>query len=134
MPFVSDIVDFWTAEYDLSPESLAPKQKSARAGATESPPAGPVQSSGGRRKWTFTARQGQFLAFIHLYRKLHRRGPAESDLRAYFGVTAPAVHGMVVKLEELGLITREAGVARSMRVAVPAEQLPELEETDGPPW
>ncbi|MBN9121402.1 MAG: MarR family transcriptional regulator [Planctomycetes bacterium] len=71
---------------------------------------------------------------MHLYRKLHRRGPAESDLRAFFRVTAPAVHGMVVKLEELGLITREPGVARSIRVAIPAEQLPELEATDGPPW
>ena len=40
----------------------------------------------------------------------------------------------VVKLEELGLITREPGVARSMQVAVPAEKLPELEGTDGPPW
>jgi hypothetical protein len=31
---------------------------------------------------------------------------------------------MVVKLEELG----------SIRVAVSAEQLPELEDTNGPPW
>lgn len=134
IPFVRDIIDFWTAEYDLSPESLAPKLKAARAGTTEPPPAGPAESSRAHRKVTFTARQGQFLAFIHLYRKLHRRGPAESDLRAFFRVTAPAVHGMVVKLEELGLITREPGVARSMRVTVPADQLPELEATDGPPW
>jgi len=41
---------------------------------------------------------------------------------------------MVAKLEELGLITREAGVARSMRVVVAAEHLPELEDTAGPPW
>lgn len=27
---------------------------------------------------TFTHRQGQFLAFIHLYRRLHRQGQAES--------------------------------------------------------
>jgi len=32
-------------------------------------------------KARFTYRQGQFLAFIHLYRKLHRRGPAELDMR-----------------------------------------------------
>jgi hypothetical protein len=134
IPFVRDIVDFWTAEFDLSPESLAPRQKSAKTGAAEAPPSGPAGSSRDRRAATFTARQGQFLAFIHLYRKLHRRGPSESDLRAYFRVTPPAVHGMVVKLEELGLITREPGVARSMRVAIPAERLPELEATDGPPW
>ena len=83
---------------------------------------------------SFTPRQGQFLAFIHLYRKLHRRGPAEADLVTFFRVTPPAAHGMVVKLEELGLITREAGVARSMRVAIPAESLPELDDVAGPPW
>jgi hypothetical protein len=134
IPFVRDIIDFWTAEYDLSPDSLAPKQKAAKTEDTTASPADPVEPSRDRRKATFTARQGQFLAFIHLYRKLHRRGPAESDLRTFFRVTAPAVHGMVVKLEELGLITKEPGVARSMRVAIPAERLPELEATDGPPW
>jgi len=56
-------------------------------------------------------RQGQFLAFIHLYRKLHRRGPGELDMVKFFRVTPPSVHGMIVKLEELGLISREAGVA-----------------------
>ena len=133
IPFVRDIVDFWTAEYDLSPDLLAPKQNSAKTKATEAPPAGPAESGRDRRKLTFTPRLGQFLAFIHLYRKLHHRGPAESDLRAYFGVTAPAVHGMVVKLEELGLITREPGVARSMRVAVPRNGSPNWKPPTGRP-
>ena len=31
---------------------------------------------------------------------------------------------MVVKLEELGLISRESGVARSARVAIPEEEIP----------
>jgi len=99
-----------------------------------SPPKETATKRKGRTMVTFTPRQGQFLAFVHLYRKLHRRGPAEADLVAFFRVTPPSVHGMVVKLDELGLITREPGVARSMRVAVPAESLPELEDTDGPPW
>ena len=46
----------------------------------------------------------------------------------------PAVHGMVVKLEQLGLITREPGVARSVRLAIPEEEIPELEDVEGPPW
>ena len=83
---------------------------------------------------TFTHRQGQFLAFIHLYRRLHRRGPAELDMVQYFRVTPPSVHGMVVKLEELGLITREPGVPRSARVAIPEEEIPRLEAVEGPPW
>jgi len=75
----------------------------------------------------------QFLAFIHLYRQLHRQGPAETDLVKFFGVTPPSVHGMVVKLEELGLVTRERGVPRSVRVAVPEEEIPPLEDVAGQP-
>jgi SOS-response transcriptional repressor LexA len=82
---------------------------------------------------TFTHRQGQFLAFIHLYRKLHRRSPAELDIARYFRLTPPAVHGMIVKLDELGLITREPGMARSIRVAIPPAEVPELEDVEGPP-
>lgn len=126
LPFVRDVVEFWMSEYGLTAESLTPVPK-----ATSKPDKPPMKSSS---QVEFTPRQGQFLAFIHLYRKLHRRGPAEMDLRAFFRDTPPSVHGMVVKLEELGLITREPGVARSVRVAVPTEQLPELEEVAGPPW
>ncbi len=126
LPFVQDVVEFWMTEYGLTAESLTPAPQAA-----SKPDKPPMKSSS---QAEFTPRQGQFLAFIHLYRKLHRRGPAETDLRAFFRVTPPSVHGMVVKLEELGFITREPGVARSVRVAVPAEQLPELEEVAGPPW
>ncbi len=81
----------------------------------------------------FTHRQGQFLAFIHRYCKLHRRSPAETDFREYFRLTPPSVHSMIVKLDELGLITREPRVARSIRLAIPPEEIPELEDVDGPP-
>lgn len=83
---------------------------------------------------TFTHRQGQFLAFIHLYRLLHKRGPAETDMVTFFRVTPPSVHQMVVKLEGLGLITRESGVPRSARVAIPDEESPALEAVEEPPW
>jgi Mn-dependent DtxR family transcriptional regulator len=83
---------------------------------------------------TFTHRQGQFLAFIHLYWLLHKRGPAELDMVKFFRVTPPSVHQMVVKLEELGLITREPGIARSARIAIPPEEVPTLEPVEGPPW
>ena len=84
---------------------------------------------------TFTHRQGQFLAFIYWYTKLHRRCPAELDMvRFTFGMTPPSVHSMVVKLHELGLITREPGQARTIRVAIPKEEIPELEDVEGPPW
>ena len=76
----------------------------------------------------FTQKQGQYLAYIHLYRRLHRQGPAEGDIARNFRVSPPTVHQMIVKLEELGLITREPGVARSMRVAIPTSEIPELED------
>ena len=86
------------------------------------------------KKASFTHRQGQFLAFIHLSRRMHRRGPGELDLVRFFCITPPSAHSMVVKLDELGLITREPGVARSARVAIPEEEIPALEEVEGPPW
>ncbi len=92
------------------------------------------RGEGKQEKAPFTSRQGQFLAFIHLYRKLHRRGPSEVEMARFFRLTPPAVHLMVVKLDELGLITRQAGVARSVEVAVSAEQIPALEDVEGPPW
>ena len=134
LPLVQDIIDFWTTEYALTPELLtpAPKVAETRVASSSLTEAGTKRKD--RPKATFTPRQGQFLAFIHLYRKLHRRGPAETDLVKFFRVTPPAAHGMVVKLEELGLITREAGVGRSMRVVFPTETLPELEDVAGLPW
>jgi len=75
----------------------------------------------------FTPKQGQYLAFIHLYSKLNRQPPAEADMQRYFGTSAPTVHSMVVRLEERGLISRERGKARTIRVLIDPKQLPELE-------
>ena len=77
-------------------------------------------------KPAFTTRQGQFLAYIHLYRKLHGEGPSELDMVRFFHVTPPSVHDMIVRLEELGLVVREPGVARSVRVAIPPHEIPDL--------
>jgi Mn-dependent DtxR family transcriptional regulator len=76
---------------------------------------------------SFTKLQGQYLAFIALYTKLHRRPPAEANLQEYFGVTPPSVHNMVITLERHGLIARTPGRARSIEVLVPHDQLPTLE-------
>ena len=78
----------------------------------------------------FTAKQGQYLAFIHLYRKLHRQGPSEAEVCEYFRVSAPTAHQMIVTLEGKSLVTREAGVPRSVRVAVPAGDLPDLDDDE----
>ncbi len=75
----------------------------------------------------FTARQGQYLAFIYHYTKVNRRAPAEADIQWYFSVSAPTVHQMVVALEAAGHLERTPGVARSVRVLVPPAELPLLE-------
>jgi hypothetical protein len=36
---------------------------------------------------TFTPKQGQYLAYIHLYTRLHRRSQAETDMQQYFRVS-----------------------------------------------
>jgi len=56
------------------------------------------------RAKTFTPKQGQYLAYIHLYTRLHRRPPAETDIQEYFRVTPPSVHQMIVTLERAGFI------------------------------
>ena len=74
----------------------------------------------------FTEKQGQYLAFIYAYTKLNRRPPAEADMQAYFKVTPPSVHRMVLELEQRGLIRRTPGAARSIELLVSAEDLPIL--------
>jgi repressor LexA len=85
------------------------------------------QKEVGSRVAEYTKKQGQYLAFIYYYTKIHRRPPAEADMQRYFRVTPPTVHQMVLRLEEKGLITREPGKARTIRVVLPAEELPGLE-------
>jgi len=78
-----------------------------------------------QRRWTDL--QGQYLAFIHMYTKVNGVAPAEADMQRYFRVTPPSVHRMVVALAEAHLIERIPGKARSIRVALPIEEIPILE-------
>lgn len=75
----------------------------------------------------YTPKQGQYLAFMHYYTKIHRQAPAEGDLQRYFKVTAPTVHRMVVILEDRGFIERSAGQPRSIRLLIGRDELPDLE-------
>ena len=80
-----------------------------------------------------TARQGQYLAFIHAYRRLHGRAPAEADIQRFFRISPPSVHQMIRKLEQAGLISRQPGVARSITLTIDAKALPELEPRHNQP-
>ena len=75
----------------------------------------------------FTAKQGQYLAFIHTYVLLNRQPPAEADFQRFFCVTPPSVHQMIVQLERLGFIRRTPRQARSIELLVPDDDLPRLQ-------
>lgn len=74
----------------------------------------------------FTAKQGQYLAFIWAYSQINRRAPAEVDFQRYFKVTAPSVHQMLKTLDQLGLIDKQPGIARSIQLLVAPQELPIL--------
>jgi len=74
----------------------------------------------------FTEKQGQYLAFIWTYGLLNARPPAERDMQRFFGVTAPSVHQMMLTLEQAGLIRRQPGIARSIKLLVNTDTLPKL--------
>src|SRR5207302_10758874 len=75
---------------------------------------------------TFTPKQGQYLAFIDAYTRVHRRPPAEWEMQRHFGVSPPSVHQTVLTLERAGLIRRQPGSPRTILGRVPPEQLPAL--------
>jgi repressor LexA len=77
----------------------------------------------------FTRTQAEYLSFIHAYTTLHGCPPAEADMQAYFGVTPPTVHNMVMTLDARGFIARQPGRARSIRLLVSPETLPPLGTT-----
>ena len=77
-------------------------------------------------KKAYTDKQGQYLAFIYYYGKIHGCSPSESEMQQYFRVSPPSVHRMILTLETHGLIERTPGQARSIRLLIPREQLPGL--------
>jgi repressor LexA len=75
----------------------------------------------------FTSKQGQYLAFIYYYTKIHGRPPAEADLQRFFRVTPPVVHRIIKPLAARGFIDRDPGTARSIRLRLTRARLPDLE-------
>jgi Mn-dependent DtxR family transcriptional regulator len=74
----------------------------------------------------YTDKQGQYLAFIYYYSKIHGRPPAEAEMQQYFRVSPPTVHQMILSLEARGLIERTPGQARSIHLLIPRGEVPDL--------
>ena len=75
----------------------------------------------------YTPKQGQYLAFIYYFTKIHKKAPSEADIQRYFNVTPPTVHQMILSLERQWFIERTPGQARSIRLLLGREDLPDLE-------
>jgi SOS-response transcriptional repressor LexA len=72
----------------------------------------------------FTVLQGEYLSFIHSYTTRYGVSPSFEDIARHFGTAPPNVNGMIKTLEKRGLLSRIPGAARTLRVLVPAEELP----------
>jgi repressor LexA len=83
-----------------------------------------MTSSQRRSASLYSAKQGQYLAFIYYYTKIHGVSPSQADMQGYFQVSSPSVHQMVLSLEKLGFIKRIPGVGRSLKLLLPREGLP----------
>ena len=75
----------------------------------------------------YTPKQGQYLAFFYYYTKIHGKAPAEADMQRYFKVSPPAVHRMVLALEDRGLIQRTPRQPRSVRLLIGRGEIPDLD-------
>lgn len=75
----------------------------------------------------YTSKQGQYLAFIYYYTKLNGCPPAEQDMQKYFKTTSATIHGMVVQLNKKGFIERTSGQARSIKLLLSRDEIPDLE-------
>ncbi len=66
-------------------------------------------------KKAFTYRQGEYLAFIHDFTERRSMAPSFEEIGKHFGTTPPSVNGMIKTLEQRGFLSRQPGVARSLR-------------------
>lgn len=72
----------------------------------------------------FTPTQGRYLAFIHQYISLYRHAPAESEIAQALYVMPPSVNQMIRALEQRELISRVPGMARSIKILLPEDEIP----------
>jgi len=82
---------------------------------------GTARSGGPRR---FTHKQGHYLAFICVYKRMFGKAPAEADMQRHFRASSPSVHQMVIGLERDVFIRRQPGIARNIDILLPTDQLP----------
>ena len=71
--------------------------------------------------------QGQLVAYVFWYSKVHRIPPPEGEIADFLGVRGPSAHKMILRLESRGLLSRRPREPRTIKVLLLREELPELE-------
>ena len=74
-----------------------------------------------------TRKQGQLLAYVYWYTKVHRIPPSENEVADFLAIRGPSAHRMIVHLAEKGFLARTPGEPRTLKVLLPREELPDLE-------
>ncbi len=74
-----------------------------------------------------TRKQGQLVAYVYSYTKVHRVPPSENEIATFLGVYGPSAHQMILRLEARGILARTPGQPRSIRILLPRQEIPDLE-------
>lgn len=74
-----------------------------------------------------TRKQGQLVAYVYYYTKVHRIPPSENEIAAFLGVYGPSVHQMILRLAERGCLSRIPSQPRTIKILLPKTEVPELE-------
>ncbi len=74
-----------------------------------------------------TPKQGQVLAYVYYFTKVHRVPPSENEIAAFLEIRGPSAHRKIVQLEERGFLSRIPGQPRTIKVLLPKSEIPELE-------
>ena len=67
------------------------------------------------------------------YTLVNERPPAQADIQRFLRLTPPSVYQMLLTLERDGLISRRAGLPRSITVLLDQALLPDLEPAPAQP-
>lgn len=71
--------------------------------------------------------QGQLVAYVYWYTKVHRMPPSENEIAEFLGVRGPSAHSMIVRLGSRGVLSRRPGEPRTIRILLPRDKIPDLE-------
>ncbi len=106
---------------DVSPGSAGAGPDEAFTLESEVPRRGPVTNV------RLTRKQGQLVAYVYCYTKVHRIPPSENEIAEFLGVYGPSAHQMILRLEVAGALARTPGQPRSIRIRLPRPEIPDLE-------